>query len=193
MPSEPPESDPRVDAPEETSAPAEATVVAPEVRPFLPRDPKALTLHQVIGGLVTAGVTVGLMIVSGLLVVLRGDSPIVPFLLLAFGGLWIVVAFFSLVFPRWAHRRYHYRADEQGLEILRGVWWRRRIRVPRSRLQHTDVAQGPLERQLGLGSLIVHTAGTHNASITLSGVTLEAARAAREILTVDEDGAADGV
>jgi membrane protein YdbS with pleckstrin-like domain len=44
------------------------------------------------------------------------------------------------------------------------------INVPRSRLQHTDVSQGPLERRYGLGTLVLYTAGTDHARIDLAGL-----------------------
>jgi membrane protein YdbS with pleckstrin-like domain len=55
--------------------------------------------------------------------------------------------------------------DARGLEIRRGVFWRSVVNVPRSRVQHTDVSQGPLERSYGLGTLIVYTAGTDHAQV----------------------------
>ena len=42
--------------------------------------------------------------------------------------------------------------------------------VPRSRVQHTDVSQGPLERNHGLGTLVVYTAGTDHAKVELGGL-----------------------
>ena len=42
--------------------------------------------------------------------------------------------------------------------------------VPRSRVQHTDVAQGPLERRYGLGTLVIYTAGTEHAKVALPGL-----------------------
>jgi len=75
------------------------------------------------------------------------------------------------------YRHASYRLDEQCLEIRRGVFWRTIVTVPRSRVQHTDVSQGPLERRLGLGTLVVYTAGTDHARVSLGG--LEHARALR--------------
>ena len=63
-----------------------------------------------------------------------------------------------------------YRVDGLGIEIRRGVYWREVTSVPRSRVQHTDVSQGPLERRFGLGTLVIHTAGTANSEVTLAGL-----------------------
>jgi hypothetical protein len=50
------------------------------------------------------------------------------------------------------------------------VYWRDIVNIPRSRVQHTDVSQGPLERRYGLGTLVVYTAGTDHAKVSLSGL-----------------------
>ena len=77
--------------------------------------------------------------------------------------------------------------------VRQGVWWRSHRFIPRSRLQHSDLAQGPLQRRLGLADLIVHTAGTHAAETKVEGLALETARAVRDRLTAASDGDTDGV
>ena len=75
-----------------------------------------------------------------------------------------------------------------GLEILRGVYWRTITNVPRSRVQHTDVSQGPLERRYGLGTLMVYTAGTQHSQVTLSGLDFTVARRIRAHLLPSDQG-----
>jgi membrane protein YdbS with pleckstrin-like domain len=89
------------------------------------------------------------------------------------GGWAIVTAllvWWAQAWPAMSYRRTSYRVDPAGIEIRRGVVWRRVINVPRSRVQHTDVSQGPLERGSDLGSLVMFTAGTHFARVQLSGL-----------------------
>ena len=52
--------------------------------------------------------------------------------------------------------------------------------VPFGRVQHIDVHQGPIERAYGLATLVLHTAGTHNASVALPGLGHDDALAMRE-------------
>jgi len=52
-----------------------------------------------------------------------------------------------------------------GLFVERGVWWRSQTFVPRARVQHTDVDQGPLARRFGLATLRVFTAGSAHSEI----------------------------
>jgi membrane protein YdbS with pleckstrin-like domain len=88
--------------------------------------------------------------------------------------LWLVL--FSAVawqmrrWPAIAYRHASYRVDDLGIEIRRGVYFREVTSVPRSRVQHTDVSQGPLERRFGLGTLVIHTAGTAHSEVTVAGL-----------------------
>ena len=161
---------------------------------FRPRHPKALSLSMIAGAVVTAITAVAtftpMTVVSALE---EFDQPETAIRLAMASLITLIVAFFLLVLPRWRHRRYRYRVDDDGLEIHRGVWWRSRVHVARSRVQHTDVAQGPLERPLGLASLIVHTAGTHDSSIRLSGLAFATALEVRQELTGNPGEATDGV
>ena len=71
--------------------------------------------------------------------------------------------------------------------------------MPRSRIQHTDVSQGPYQRRFGLATLVVYTAGTEHASIAIEGLRHETALAFRDALLArgepagGADGAADAV
>ena len=104
-----------------------------------------------------------------------------------------LLAFLCFYWPRVRHRHVSFLVDERGLQIKRGVLWRSHAFLARSRIQHTDVAQGPLQRRLGLARLVVHTAGTHNASTTLSGISHDQAQQMRDQLTEEEDAVSDGV
>jgi membrane protein YdbS with pleckstrin-like domain len=68
------------------------------------------------------------------------------------------------------------------------VYWRTITSVPRSRIQHTDVSQGPLERRYGLGTLLVYTAGTQHSEVKLTGLELTVARGIRAHLLPSDDG-----
>ena len=89
--------------------------------------------------------------------------------------------------PELHHRRLRYRVDEAGVLIRRGVLWRKVISIPASRVQHTDVSQGPMQRSFGLATLTVHTAGTQGASIALSGLEHGVAKLLRDHLLPDHE------
>ena len=111
-------------------------------------------------------------------------------LLLPFLGL---VAWFSFSWPPREFARTRWRVDHEGIEIERGVLWRSTISVPRSRIQHTDVSQGPLQRHFGLAKLVIHTAGTHDSQVELSGLSRELAFQVRNELLRGTGERADAV
>ena len=105
----------------------------------------------------------------------------------------IVVGAVLLIFVLgfiWAKKSYRYTwywLTNEGLYIQRGVFWRRKTLVPRNRIQHTDVAQGPLQRKFSLAKLVVYTAGTRDASVPLDGLSFDVANELREQLRQDGD------
>lgn len=80
-------------------------------------------------------------------------------------------------------RRYNARGYQMGddrLRVVRGLLFRSDTVVPFGRVQHIDVHQGPIERAYGLATLVLHTAGNHNASVRLPGLGHDDALAMRE-------------
>lgn len=87
---------------------------------------------------------------------------------------------FILVFPKRRWRGWGYREGEDEIEIRHGRLVRVRTVVPFGRVQHIDVAQGPIQRLYGLATLILHTAGTNGASVPLPGLAMQDAEAMRD-------------
>jgi len=95
----------------------------------------------------------------------------------------LAFAAFILVFlPQRRWRRWGYAHADEQLRVARGWMFRTDTIVPFRRIQHIDVAQGPIERLFGLASLTVHTAGTHNSIVTLPGLTRSNAEALRDMM-----------
>jgi membrane protein YdbS with pleckstrin-like domain len=80
------------------------------------------------------------------------------------------------------YKALHYGVDAQGITIHRGIFWRSRIALPRIRIQHTDVSQGPLERRYGVATLKLYTAGSRYTKIELPGLAHDRALALRDAL-----------
>lgn len=99
---------------------------------------------------------------------------------------WLVLTV-AHVWWRWfrAQLLYRYAAfhvDDEQIEIHRGFFVRAIINIPRSRVQHTDVSQGPFERRHGLGTLQIYTAGVSHAVVPLAGLEHSRALAIRDLL-----------
>lgn len=134
-------------------------------------DPRALPVAR-IGAFITAGVLSFLALCGLVIVALAVPAPffIRILILSAWFPLTLVFAGWAWRWPALAHRHASYRVEALGIEIRRGVFWRSRIYIPRSRVQHTDVSEGPIERHFGLGKLVIFTAGTEFAQVELHGL-----------------------
>jgi membrane protein YdbS with pleckstrin-like domain len=182
------------DAPGSSTLPAGATA-GPEAPPSIADgverslDPRAVALDRVVGWILTGSaalVLLAALVLALLLAPLSGWAKAA--LALLWAAVTLALAWFSYRWPEVEHRHAFYKVDGQGIEIRRGVFWRKVINVPRSRVQHTDVAQGPLERRYGLGRLVVYTAGTDYARVDLRGLDHATALAIRDHLLAGEGG-----
>lgn len=98
-----------------------------------------------------------------------------PWLIAGWVGLGALGVWFSLARPARYYRAWGYRLDDRVLETRSGILFQRTRLLPLSRLQHVDIERGPLERMYGLASLVLHTAGTHSASLRIPGLAAEEA------------------
>ena len=133
---------------------------------------RALILLDRVVGWITTVVFGGALAIGVITVLVAGQG--LPFwmrLAVVFGRLAIVavLAWHGQHWPTVSFAHTRYRVDDEGIEIQRGVFWREVINVPRSRVQHTDVTQGPIDRRFGLGTLVIFTAGTDFARVELPG------------------------
>ena len=136
-----------------------------------PVDPRTVRVARIIGFSVVLAISMAPLI---LFTIGWGVGGIPGPVYLGILGVWLLLlASFLLLAYRWPaarHRNLRYLVEEDGLRIRRGVFWRKVIWIPITRVQHTDVSQGPVQRKFGLGTLTVHTAGTAGASISLAGL-----------------------
>jgi membrane protein YdbS with pleckstrin-like domain len=157
-------------------------------------DPRKIQLDRVAGWITTAVLSFGWLFGATIVALVSDDAP--SWLRVALFVLWpvftIALAVLSHRWPAVEHRHARYRIDDVLIEIQSGVVWRTSIAVPRSRVQHLDVTQGPLQRRFGLGVLSIYTAGTEYSQVSLPGLAYEVAQALRDRL-LPRDAQVDGV
>jgi uncharacterized protein len=142
-----------------------------ELTPLHPRQVAVLTIR--------AGFAAAVLAVIALIADLALREAGLPAFALAGAALALGLAA-TLVLPRRRYRRWGYREGADELQIRRGMLIRVRTVVPFGRVQHIDVAQGPVQRPFGLATLILHTAGTHGAAVSLPGLAMADAEAMRD-------------
>ncbi|HET7323452.1 MAG TPA: PH domain-containing protein, partial [Halococcus sp.] len=96
-------------------------------------------------------------------------------------GLWVgpvvfvVVAVFGVAHTLARYRIWRFEVCEDAVVLERGVFTRVTSVVPFVRVQHVDTQRGPVERLAGLSSVVVYTAGSRGADVTIPGLTPERA------------------
>lgn len=98
--------------------------------------------------------------------------------------MWIGAVAAAVLLPLFALRwlainlgfaRFRWGIDDRWVERRSGVIVRTTQVVPRSRVQTVTTRTGPIDRWLGLSSIVIHTAGTHTPNLTIPHLELEAA------------------
>ena len=102
-------------------------------------------------------------------------------LLLGLGLVWVMLAY----------RVWVYQIRDDSLYLERGVVTHVRTIVPYVRIQHVDTSRSALERALGLSTLVVYTAGSRGADVSVPGLTPTEARDLQQRLkelAIEADG-----
>ena len=162
-----------------TPTPPAAETPAPGWQPLPPRGARLYALNHALGFGVPAVLAAAALALSPLAPPWWAMAMTVPAAVAA--GAWIGVR---------RHRRIFWKLDDLGLWLRRGRLWQAETFVPLTRVQHLDLGRGPLQRALRLATLVVHTAGTRAAEVTVPLLDDADAERLRERLSLqpDQDG-----
>jgi len=138
------------------------------------------SLHPRIRLLWIAKAAIGALIVGAVLLAIdRWIWTLSAVVLLA------VVAFLIVLGVVYAVRLYQlwrFELQSDALYLERGVITFVETAVPFVRVQHVDTQFGPIERLLGLSSVVVYTAGSRNADVRIPGLPPGRARELQDTL-----------
>ena len=145
----------------------------------------------VVSAAVRAVIT-GLVLVGGALLVTGIEGAGVPDVTVtAAVGLATVYGVARVVIAWLRYGVWRFEVQPDALYIERGVLTRIKTVAPYVRVQHVDSRQGPIERTVGLATLVVYTAGSRSADVAIPGLTPERAEGLREELrqlAIESDG-----
>lgn len=91
--------------------------------------------------------------------------------------IFVVVAVLGMGYALARYRIWRFEVEDDAVTLERGVITRVNAVVPFVRVQHVDTQRGPIERLAGLSSVVVYTAGSQGADVTIPGLTPERADA----------------
>ena len=146
-----------------------------------PLDPAYVPVMRIASLLVALPFTIG-GLAAAAIASLAMEVAEASLIAIAFLPILLVVALLVLMVPLRRYNARGYDLGEDRLRVVAGLLFRKDTVVPFSRVQHIDVGQGPLERRDGIAHLVLHTAGTHNASVILPGLKKETAAEMREAI-----------
>lgn len=145
---------------------------AAELRRLDPRVIRYWRIVLLVTGLGVTAAAIGAIVFADLL--LAGGAALV---VIAGGIAGIFVAWIPAHYRAWA-----YRVGPESLRLRYGLFWRTESAVPHARIQHVDTRHNPVERRLGLARIVVHTAGSRGASLTIPGLAAADAESLRDRL-----------
>jgi len=142
---------------------------------WTPLEPGQLTAMRISAAITAlAGLTIALGLDGWLF--LEAKTP----LGLVTGPAALLLLYYVLVTPGRRFRRWGYAKTEDELHVAHGVFVHTETSVAFHRVQHIDVAQGPIERLCGVWELVLNTSGTLNSQIKLPGLSRATAEALRD-------------
>lgn len=66
---------------------------------------------------------------------------------------------YAFLFPLIEYKEWKYSISDDKIELVHGIFVRKKVIIPISRLQFLDVDQGPIHRRYGLSTIRLNTAG----------------------------------
>jgi hypothetical protein len=122
--------------------------------------------------------------VAGIIVAYVTDEILVMVLKTPLGLVTLPVAalliYYAVFTPARRFKRWGYAKTDDELHVAHGVLVHTETSVAFHRVQHIDVAQGPIERMCGVWQLVLNTSGTMNSRIQLPGLSRATAEALRD-------------
>jgi membrane protein YdbS with pleckstrin-like domain len=143
------------------------------VEDLTPLDPRHITVTRIASAIFMTVFIIG----AGVLETAK-LAPIGTFIM----PVTLIALYYAWAVPARKYARWGYHMGGDRLRIVRGFMFHSDTIVPFGRIQHIDVEQGPIQRPYGIATLQVHTAGNHNSTVSLPGLTHENALAMREVI-----------
>ncbi len=111
--------------------------------------------------------------------------PFIGLATLMLGGLRVAIKFL-------ANRRKTYALREQDLHFSSGLFFRKTVSQPISRIQHVELSRGPIDRKVGLAKLQVFSAGGSAHTFEIPGLSLVTAQQIRQHIVEHKDMLTNG-
>jgi len=120
-------------------------------------------------------------LLTGLFFIIIPDIPgFIPWIA---AGLFLAIIVYSLIITRLSFSRRGYLIRERDIAYRRGLISFRLTSIPFNRIQHVELIQTVIAKQMGLAKIKVYTAGSSADDLVIPGLPLDVAGQIREFLT----------
>ena len=76
---------------------------------------------------------------------------------------WVILMPLILLWIPAFYKSLEYIIDSDSVKMRKGVFWRKRVTVPYTKITNIDVTQGPIQRIFNIGTIHIQTAGAGGA------------------------------
>jgi hypothetical protein len=76
---------------------------------------------------------------------------------------WLIIMLPILIWIPAFFRSLEYSIDNEAVKIKKGVFWRKIVTIPYTKITNIDITQGPVQRMFNIGIIHVQTAGAGGA------------------------------
>ena len=114
------------------------------------------------------------------------NIPLTPFVVLY--SLLVIATVISMLWPTFSVPRRGYVLRDKDILFRKGMIWRSVTAVPFNRIQHVETSNTPLDRNFGLATLQLFTAGGSGGDLKIHGLGSDIAKQLR-VFILDKAGA----
>lgn len=108
----------------------------------------------------------------------NGTNNILPYVIWAVGILGLI----NTIFCHYSDQLKSYALRDLDLHYASGVFFRKTVSQPITRIQHIELKRGPIERKVGLATLQVFSAGGEMHTFQIPGLKVETAEQLRQFI-----------
>ena len=129
-----------------------------DVRSFNKLDPRIVASWKIVRwirfGILEAAQTAGMYIFLK-----QGFPPEITIpAIIVYAAIFLYLVITPFLYPAIEYRQWGYIISEDRVDIRHGIFYIQRTIIPIVRIQHVTIAQGPINRRLGVSTILINTA-----------------------------------
>ena len=138
---------------------------------------KRYRIIMVINGIISASIiTIPIILVS----IFNAEVPL--YVGYALSAVLLAYIIFNIFWSRISIQYKSYLLRSNDILFKKGVIWKKTTAIPFNRIQHVEVKQSAIAKQLNLSKIVIFTAGGNSGDLAISGLNDQTANKIREFI-----------